>query len=156
MFLSSKPISNEYIIDNVNNIKIKGTPPIIILDLSMDIRGWFCIIHAQWLSIHSLRAENIMVSSLGNDIGGSLDEIEWAFKQEIKEMISRTSGKIIFEACSHSTLVMGKWEGLKKYVEIVQVTMEVSISKVENIDYKVENTEVNVDNVVVLVLKKNI
>lgn len=31
---------------NANNIKLKGTPPYVILELSLAIRGWLCRIHA--------------------------------------------------------------------------------------------------------------
>lgn len=52
-------------------------------------------------------------------------------------MISMISGKIILEAHSHFTLVSSQLDGLKKYLENVEATTEVILSKMEILDIKV-------------------
>lgn len=102
---------------NANNIKLEGTPPAIIFQLSLSIRGWLCKIHAQWISTHYFRAKEMSIL-LGNDVVGSPYEIDWAFKQEIKEIISKIGGKIIPKTHSHFTLVTDQLEGLKNMLKL--------------------------------------
>lgn len=64
-----------------------------------------------------------------------------AFRNEVEEMISWIGGKIISKAKSHFSLMVGQLQNLREETEIFQAASKVIMTKIENLDCKVENSK---------------
>lgn len=94
-----------------------------------------------------------MVWASRNSIDKSLDEQFNMMKKEVSNLISNIGEKLISESRSHFLLIWNQLGDLRKYVECLNAIVDLIITKMEKLEYNVQNFEAKVKTTTVKVLK---
>lgn len=121
-------------------VESKVTLSTVNLEFILAIRRWLGGPFALWIVAHPFRDKD-MVARSRNGARDSPENPFGAFRHEVEEMISWIGGKMISKAKSHFSLMVGQLEDLREEMEIFQAASKVIMTKIENLDCKVENSK---------------
>jgi len=92
-----------------------------------------------------------MASSSNNGSGNGVEELRSS--GNVVELITNSSKKIVKEIQDQMIVVLSHLDGIGKYIELIQKSMEHLNKRIINLKFKVDNIEVKVEMTIVGMLK---